>query len=98
MAAFHRLVVEEIACSQGVAPFPNFGTFDAVRDGGATLCEFSLQNEVSGTVGTLRLLSATQLQADIPALGGLCVGEWLPTNAIRFVLSCPRCQMTLMGQ
>lgn len=48
-------------------------------------------------VGTLYGIDSNQYWAEIPELGGTCLGTQLPTGALRIALDCPKCNLTVMG-
>jgi hypothetical protein len=58
-------------------------------------CTYGLTWPDGGTFGLIVFYNINGISADVPALGGGCVGEQLPTGAIRFGLSCPACMLSV---
>lgn len=54
-------------------------------------CERTLELPDAGVAGTLWAYGSGSIRAEIPALGGSCVGVVLPPDTTRFSLSCPAC-------
>lgn len=54
-------------------------------------CERTLLFPDGGVAGTVWGYGYGAIRAEIPSLGGPCVGIGLPTGAVRFTLSCPSC-------
>jgi hypothetical protein len=46
-------------------------------------------------LGTWTQLADGELIGHMPALGGVCTGLYLPTDAVRLVWSCPACQFVV---
>lgn len=59
-------------------------------------CSFGLQWPDGGTAGVVSLYGFNSISGTIPELGGGCVGQQLPTGAIRFGLGCPGCMLSVM--
>ncbi len=47
-------------------------------------------------LGTWVELSSGEFLGTMPGLGGTCVGQWLPTGAMRVAWSCPLCQFVVL--
>jgi hypothetical protein len=58
-------------------------------------CTATLRSGDGGVAGTITFTSTDELFADLPDVGGGCVGRSLPTGAIRYSLSCPGCMMSV---
>jgi hypothetical protein len=59
-------------------------------------CGYEAHLEASPTeLGSFQVLQDQTLLGQFPLLGGVCTGLQAPTNALRFVFSCPRCQLVL---
>lgn len=54
-------------------------------------CESQLLFPDGGVAGTVWAYGYTALRAEIPSLGGPCIGADLQTGAVRFSLACPSC-------
>ena len=77
----------------------------ATMDAGLTLpatsfssriCTWGLRWPDGGTAGVVTFYGYDEVTADLPFLGGGCIGEQLPTGAIRFSLSCPACMLSVI--
>jgi hypothetical protein len=58
-------------------------------------CTWGIQWPDGGTAGVVTFYAYDAVSAEFPALGGGCIGEQLPTGAIRFGLSCPACMLSV---
>ena len=54
-------------------------------------CESQVLFPDGGLAGTIWAHGYTSLRAELPVLGGACIGQSLPTGAVRFSLACPDC-------
>lgn len=89
--------VSLVGCRPGVTPPLVSGTslsFVPVR--GAS-CELSVSTSVGGLGQVVRSQADTRHFWFIRQLGGWCVGEQLPTGAIRSTVACPDCTFGLEG-
>lgn len=58
-------------------------------------CTATLRYGDGGVAGTITFTSTDDVFANLPDVGGGCVGRNLPTGAIRYSLSCPGCMMSV---
>lgn len=58
-------------------------------------CTWGLELPDGGMAGTVTFYGYGTVSADLPFLGGGCVGQGLPTGLVRFTLSCPACMLTV---
>lgn len=62
-------------------------------------CQRRLVFADGGVAGTLWAYASGSIRAELPALGGSCVGAALPPNAMqRFSLSCPACSAVIKAE
>ncbi|MFT3706830.1 MAG: hypothetical protein QM817_04105 [Archangium sp.] len=59
-------------------------------------CTYIVSWSDGGVLGSMSFYGFDDLSANIPSLGGGCVGQQLPTGAIRYSVSCPNCMMSVM--
>lgn len=84
----NALGVEEATC--GITDYAIFvGTLSQPA------CTLRFAWPDGGVGGTVTWLEEGELTADIPDWGGRCVGRALPTGALRYSLSCPRCMASV---
>ena len=60
-------------------------------------CEMSVVTNVGGLGQVVRSQSDTRHYWFIRELGGWCVGDQLPTGAIRSTVACPDCTFGIEG-
>lgn len=95
-SAFGGVTVSSLTCRPGVTPVLRVGeelSFVPIR--GAS-CEFSVSGEGRG-FGQATIDWRGRHFWFIRELGGVCVGQSLPTGAIRSLVSCPACTFSLEG-
>jgi hypothetical protein len=91
-----RAMIEQSTCGQ-VAGWPTGfdGSAITVMRTSST-CSFEARHEGGVAVlGNWIQLVDGSMFGDFPPLGGTCRGEQAPTGAIRFIFSCPKCQVVL---
>ncbi|MDP1823944.1 MAG: hypothetical protein Q8L48_11905 [Archangium sp.] len=89
--------VSSVECRAGVTPPMSMGmTLSFVPIRGAS-CEMSVSSNVGGVGQVVRSNQDGRHYWFIRPLGGWCVGEQLPTGAIRSVVSCPDCTFGVEG-
>lgn len=94
-AAFSA-TVSSVECRPGVTPALSTGmTLSFVPIRGAS-CEMSVSTNVAGLGQVVRGPNGRQYWF-IRGLGGWCVGEELPTGAIRSMVACPDCTFGVEG-
>lgn len=89
--------VSSVECRPGVTPSFSMGTtlsFVPIR--GAS-CEMSVSSNTGGLGQVVRSAQDGRHFWFIRELGGWCVGEQLPTGALRSVVACPRCTFGVEG-
>jgi len=59
------------------------------------VCTWAVEAPDGGTWGTITFYGYNDVSANLPALGGLCVGAQLPTGAIRFSVGCSDCMLSV---
>jgi hypothetical protein len=88
-------VVESATCANPVVtppvPFANTGLTFAPQ--GACLSRVGI--EAGAPIGELTQLTTGDFLGDFPAMGGVCTGQMLPTNALRILVNCPGCQFVV---
>ena len=95
-SAFGGVTVGALTCRPGVTPLLRNGeelSFVPLR--GAS-CELSVTGESRG-LGQVTIDERGRHFWFIRELGGVCVGQSLPTGAIRSLVSCPSCTFSLEG-
>ena len=89
--------VSIVGCKPGVTPpLVNGMTISFVPLHGAS-CEMSVVTNVGGLGQVVRSQSDTRHYWFIRELGGWCVGDQLPTGAIRSTVACPDCTFGIEG-
>lgn len=95
-SAFGGVTVGALTCRPGVTPLLRDGeqlSFVPIR--GAS-CELSVSGEGRG-LGQVTIDERGRHFWFIRELGGVCVGQALPTGAIRSLVSCPLCTFSVEG-
>jgi hypothetical protein len=95
-SGFGGVTVGTVTCRPGVVPLLRSGeqlSFVSIR--GAS-CELSVSGEGRG-LGQVTIDQRGRHFWFIRELGGVCVGQSLPTGAIRSLVSCPLCTFSLDG-
>jgi hypothetical protein len=85
----NALAVEEATCGASASTFL-IGTMN-----GQAPCTLKFNWADGGPGGTVTWLEQGEVTANIPDWGGRCVGRELPTGALRYSLSCPRCMASV---
>ncbi len=87
--------VESSTCANPVVapPIPFTGTALVFQPRAICRSDVTIQND--GPLGSVVALSSGAFIADFPPLGGACTGELLPTNVLRLLWNCPRCQFVV---
>lgn len=89
--------VSSVECRPGVTPPLSSGmTLSFVPIRGAS-CEMSVSSNVGGVGQVVRSNQDVRHYWFIRPLGGWCVGEQLPTGAIRSMVACPDCTFGVEG-
>lgn len=58
-------------------------------------CTWAIEAPDGGTWGTISFYGYDSVSANLPSLGGPCVGSQLPTGAIRFSVGCSDCMLSV---